>query len=225
MIGKNMKRILFISLIFFVAGCGNTTNGWTTLFDGKNIHGMRGYKMDDIPWTCWEIKDGELKTIPNQPTVDIITKEQYKDFELELEWKTSPAGNSGIFHNATEENDWIWHSAPEMQVLDDEAHQNGQNPKTSAGALYDLIAPINKTLKPVGEFNRVKIKVQNNEVEYWINGSKIVEFVLASPELAALIENSKFKTMPNFTKASQGHVGLQHHGEEVWYRNIRIRKL
>ena len=220
-----MKRILFISLIFFVAGCGDTTNDWITLFDGKNIHGMRGYKMDDIPWTCWEIKDGELKTIPNQPTVDIITKEQYKNFELELEWKTSPAGNSGIFHNATENNDWIWQSAPEMQVLDDEAHHNGQNPKTSAGALYDLIAPTNKTLKLVGEFNRVKIKVQNNKVEYWINGSKIVEFILASPELAALIENSKFKTMPNFAKASQGHVGLQHHGEEVWYRNIRIRKL
>ena len=139
--------------------------------------------------------------------------------------ETSPAGNSGIFHNATEENDWIWQSAPEMQVLDDEAHHDGNNSKTSAGALYDLIAPTNKSLKPVGEFNQVKIKVQNNEVEYWINGSKIVEFVLGSPELNELIQNSKFHSMPNFATSNQGHVGLQHHGEEVWYRNVRIRKL
>lgn len=220
-----MKQLILLLSLYLTVGCRTETMNWITLFDGKEVSGMRGYKMDDMPWSCWEIKDGELKTIPNQPTVDIITTDQFKDFELKLEWKTSPAGNSGIFHNATEENDWIWQSAPEMQVLDDEAHHDGNNSKTSAGALYDLIAPTNKSLKPVGEFNQVKIKVQNNEVEYWINGSKIVEFVLGSPELNELIQNSKFHSMPNFAKSNQGHVGLQHHGEEVWYRNVRIRKL
>ena len=112
-----------------------------------------------------------------------------------------------------------------MQVLDDGVHHDGKSTKTSAGALYDLIAPINKTLKPVGEFNMVSISVEENHVEYWINGSKIVEYELGSKVLAGLIENSKFKTMPNFAKAEQGHIGFQHHGEEVWYRNVRIRKL
>ena len=220
-----MKKISLIVFFSLITGCNKQHMNWITLFDGKEVYGMRGYKIDEMPWTCWEIKDGELKTIPFQPTVDIITKDKYKDFEFELEWKTSVAGNSGIFHHATEENDWIWQSALEMQVLDDKAHRDGKNAKTSAGALYDLIAPTNKSLKPVGEFNQVKVKVQNNYVEYWLNGSKIVEFVLGSPELVALIENSKFKTMPNFAKASEGYVGLQHHGEEVYYRNVRIRKL
>ena len=225
MIGKNTKRTILISLIFFIAGCSKTTTSWTTLFDGQKVTGMRGYKMDSFPWEAWAVIDGSLKTIPGGRGVDIISTEIYKDFELELEWRVQTGGNSGIFHHANETNDWIWQSAPEMQVLDDNVHQDGKKTKTSAGALYDLIAPVNKISKPTGEFNRVKISAKNNYVEYWLNGSKVVDYELGSEALARLIANSKFKTMPNFAKASQGHIGFQHHGEEVWYRNIRIRKL
>ena len=220
-----MKKTIFIFSLIFILGFDSRSDEWLVLFNGEKVTGMRGYKMDDMPWSGWVIVDGELKTIPGGDHIDIITEERFQNFELELEWKISPGGNSGIFHNVTEENDWIWQSAPEMQVLDDGVHHDGKSTKTSAGALYDLIAPINKTLKPVGEFNMVKISVEENHVEYWINGSKIVEYELGSKVLAGLIENSKFKTMPNFAKAEQGHIGFQHHGEEVWYRNVRIRKL
>ena len=220
-----MKKTILIFSMIFILGFDSKSDEWFILFDGKTVNGMRGYKMNDMPWGGWAIENGSLKTISGGDHIDIITEEQFQNFELELEWRTSLGGNSGIFHNATEENDWIWQSAPEMQVLDDNVHHDGKNTKTSAGALYDLIAPINKTLKPVGEFNIVKISVEENRVEYWINGSRIVEYELGSKVLAGLIENSKFKTMPNFAKAEQGHIGLQHHGEEVWYRNVRIRKL
>lgn len=225
MIGKILGPTLFISLIFFIVGCSKTNTSWTILFDGQNVTGMRGFKMGSFPWGGWAIENGTLKTLPEGDHIDIITTEQYKNFELELEWKVSAGGNSGIFHHGTETNYAIWQSAPEMQVLDDGVHHDGKNTKTSAGALYGLIAPANKTLKPVGEFNRVKISAQNNHIEYWLNDSKVIEFELKSPALAKLIVGSKFRDMPNFAQADNGHIGLQHHGEEVWFRNIRIRKL
>ncbi len=219
-----MKVILIIILVVFSIGCSSDTGSWTVLFDGEKTYGLRGYKQSDFPWDSWAIENGTLKTIPPKG-MDLITDEIYKNFELELEWKVSPAGNSGIFYFATEEGDWIWQSAPEMQVLDDISHSNGKQPITSAGALYDLIPPSAKVVKPVGEFNQVRIIVKENHVEHWLNGTKIVEYEYGSEALLKLIAESKFKSMPHFAKAKEGHIGLQHHGEEVWYRNIRIRKL
>ena len=194
MIGKILGPTLFISLIFFIVGCSKTNTSWTILFDGQKVTGMRGFKMGSFPWGGWAIENGTLKTLPEGDHIDIITTEQYKNFELELEWKVSAGGNSGIFHHGTETNYAIWQSAPEMQVLDDGVHHDGKNTKTSAGSLYGLIAPVNKTLKPVGEFNRVKISAQNNHIEYWLNDSKVVEFELKSPALAKLIVGSKYRT-------------------------------
>ena len=225
MIGKNMKRILLISLIFFVAGCGKTTNGWTPLFDGQEVTGMRGYKMESFPWEAWAIEDGSLKTIPGGKGVDIISTETYKDFELELEWKVQSGGNSGIFYFATEEPHSIWQSAPEMQVLDNTAHPDRLRKVTSAGSLYDLIAPSEDVVKPLGEYNQVKIISQNNHIEHWLNGVKILEYEYGSDALINLISKSKFKDMPYFAKASSGRIGLQGDHGEVWYRNVRIRKL
>ena len=225
MIGKNMKRILLISLIFFVAGCGKTTNGWTPLFDGQAVTGMRGYKMESFPWEAWAIEDGSLKTIPGGKGVDIISTETYKDFELELEWKVQSGGNSGIFYFATEEPYSIWQSAPEMQVLDNIAHIDGLRNETSAGALYDLIGPSVTVVKPVGEYNQVKITSRENHIEHWLNGVKILEYEYGSEALKKLINKSKFKDMPYFAKASSGRIGLQGDHGEVWYRNVRIRKL
>ena len=219
LIMKKLSLILFTFLIADYASEG----GWTVLFDGKEVKGLRGYKMDDFP-DSWEIVDGTIKTKPGMG-IDLISSDVYKNFELELEWKVPKGGNSGIFYFATEESDYIWQSAPEMQVLDDATHTKGEATLTSAGSLYGLIAASNSVVKPVGEFNQVRIKVQNNHVEHWLNGVKVVDYIYQSERMKALIAKSKFKTMPLFAKASEGQIGLQGDHGEIWYRNIRIRKL
>ena len=208
-----------------IANCSSQSNDWTNLFDGEQVIGLRGYKMDSFPWEAWTIEDGSLKTIPGGKGVDIISTEIYKDFELELEWKVQSGGNSGIFYFATEEGHSIWQSAPEMQVLDNTAHPDRLRKVTSAGSLYDLIAPSEDVVKPLGEYNQVKIISQNNHIEHWLNGVKILEYEYGSDALINLISKSKFKDMPYFAKASSGRIGFQGDHGEVWYRNVRIRKL
>ena len=203
-------------------GCSSNAE-WTVLFDGKIVKGLRGYKQSGFP-DSWEIVDETLKTIPGHG-VDLISEEVYKNFELELEWKVPEGGNSGIFYFATEEGDNIWQSAPEMQVLDDEKHTDGENTLTSAGSLYAMIAPSAIVVKPVGSFNQVKIKVKDNHVEHWLNGTKIVEYIYGSDMMWDLVAKSKFSTMPQFAKASEGHIGLQGDHGVIWYKNIRIRRL
>ena len=216
-----MIKICFLLLLF--AGCSSKPD-WTLLFDGEKVNGLRGYKRAGFPAGDWTIVDGELKTIPGRG-IDLISEDVYKNFELELEWKVSTGGNSGIFYFATEDGDYIWQSATEMQVLDDETHTNGKASLTSAGSLYDLIAASASIVKPVGEFNQVRIKVKDNNVEHWLNGTKVVEYVYQSDHMKELIAKSKFKTMPLFAKATEGQIGLQGDHGEIWYRNIRIRKL
>ena len=220
---KIMTPILLFLIIF--NGCSDKAQNWVILFDGGNVDQWRGYKQDTFPKGGWVVENGALKTIVGGNRVDIITKDIYQNFELVLEWRVSPAGNSGIFYFATEESDYIWQTAPEMQVLDDSAHPDGNRAVTSAGSLYDLISPTEKFLNPVGEFNEARIKVKNNKVEHWLNGKKILIYEYGSATINELIAKSKFKSMPLFAKANSGHIGLQHHGEEVWYRNIRLRKL
>ena len=216
-----MKKIsIFLILL---AGCSSSSE-WTVLFDGEKVNGLKGYKQTGFPSDDWVIVGGTLKTIPGQG-VDLISEDIYKDFELELEWKVPTGGNSGIFYFATEEGDYIWQSAPEMQILDDETHTNGENTLTSAGSLYDLIAASSSVVKPVGEFNRVRIKVKDNNAEHWLNGIKVVEYIYQSDHMKELIAKSKFKTMLLFAKSKAGRIGLQGDHGEVWYRNIRIRKL
>ena len=219
-----MKRSFVLSVILFFASCGNSPD-WIILFDGATVKGLRGYKMDSFPWDSWMIKDGNLKTIPGKHGVDLISQDSFEDFELELEWKLQSGGNSGIFYFASEKGDYIWQSAPEMQVLDNLGHQDRLRKVTSAGALYDLIAPSKEMVRPIGEFNSVRIVSKNKHIEHWLNGEKIVEYNVASDFIQNLISKSKFKDMPLFFKSSSGHVGLQGDHGEVWYRNIRIRKL
>jgi len=195
------------------------------LFDGSNVDKWRAFKREGFPDKGWKIEDGTLKTIPGGDEVDIVTKEKYDNFVLMLEWKVSPGANSGIMYRVSEEFGAAWHTGAEYQVLDDSKHADGKNPKTSAGSLYALIAPQDKELKPVGEWNRTRILVRGSHVEHWLNGKKVVEFELGSPETTALIAGSKFKDMPKFTKEATGHIVLQHHHDEVWFRNIRVRKI
>jgi|TARA_B100001179_G_scaffold126955_1_gene90949 hypothetical protein len=217
-----VKNLSILLTAFIMVGFSSNSE-WTVLFDGKTVKGLRGYKQSGFP-DSWEVVDGTLKTVPGHG-VDLISEEVYKNFELELEWKVPKGGNSGIFYFATEEGNYIWQSAPEMQVVDDEKHTDGKNTLTSAGALYALIAPSVNVVKPVGEFNQVRIKVKNNYVEHWLNGTKIVEYVYGSDMMWDLVAKSKFNKMPLFAKASEGHIGLQGDHGLIWYRNIRIRRL
>ena len=219
-----MKRSFIFSVILFFASCGNSPD-WIVLFDGATVKGLRGYKMDSFPWESWIIKDGNLKTIPGKHGVDLISQDSFEDFELELEWKLQSGGNSGIFYFASEKGDYIWQSAPEMQVLDNLGHQDRLRKVTSAGALYDLIAPSKEMVRPIGEFNSVRIVSKNKHIEHWLNGEKIVEYNVDSDFIQNLISKSKFKDMPLFFKSSSGHIGLQGDHGEAGYRNIRIRKL
>ncbi|HJM84880.1 MAG TPA: DUF1080 domain-containing protein [Candidatus Marinimicrobia bacterium] len=216
------KIIYLLSLCLFI-GC-SFEKDWIVLFDGKSVQGLRGYKQSGFPKQSWIVVDGTLKSIPENG-IDLISEDIFEDFELELEWKVEEGGNSGIFYFATEKSVEIWHSAPEMQVLDNTFHNNGKKSKTSAGALYDLIEPVVENTKPTGEYNHVVIIAKDKHVEHWLNGIKILEYDYQSSEMWKLVDKSKFKDMPFFAKAAKGFIGLQGDHGEVWYRKIRIRNL
>ncbi|MFN7142000.1 MAG: DUF1080 domain-containing protein, partial [Limisphaerales bacterium] len=199
---------------------------WIVLFDGTSTDALRGYKREGFPDKGWAVQDGTLKTVPNVGRVDLISRERFKDFEWEFEWKVSPGGNSGVFYGVQESDGPAYSTGPEYQLLDDSKHRDGGNKLTSAGALYALIPPNStKRLNPVGEFNSSRIVAKDGHIEHWLNGAKVLEYNWNSPELRKLVAGSKFKTMPRFMENLEGHVALQHHGEEVWFRNIRIRRL
>jgi Domain of Unknown Function (DUF1080) len=201
---------------------------WTVLFDGKSTTNWRGFQRDSFPDKCWTIVDGSLKTVAGcekADQVDVITREKYRNFELELEWRVAPGANSGIIYLVSEDQEQTWRTGPEMQVLDDEKHPDGKKPSTSAGSLFDLIAPTNKVLRPVGEYNQARLVVKNGHVEHWLNGKKVLAYDLSSETLKQLIAQSKFKSFTRFALNSEGYIALQYHGDDVWFRNVRIREL
>lgn len=198
---------------------------WTVLFDGSDLSAWRNYRQDTIS-SQWQIEDGTL-TLAGKGGGDIITREQYESFELELEWKISEAGNSGIFFHVAEADSLpaVFFSGPEVQILDDDRHPDGKIPSHRAGCNYDLHLVSKETVKPVGEWNQVRLVVDNGQVEQWLNGEKTVEYTLGSPEWQQLYEASKFADWPMYGQAGRGHIALQDHGDQVWFRNIRIREL
>ncbi|HEX6252469.1 MAG TPA: DUF1080 domain-containing protein [Gemmatimonadaceae bacterium] len=208
-------------------GAGATTavaaGDWRSLFDGQTTAGWRGYRKTSVP-DGWQIVDGALVRAADGAG-HIITVDKFRDFELALEWKVAPGGNSGIFYRATEDGDDIWQSAPEMQVLDDERHPDGRSPVTSAGATFGLHPVPSGISRPAGEWNAVRILVQGNHVEHWLNDVKVVEYELGSPEWEKLVRESKFGREPLYGRATEGHIGLQDHDDHVEFRNIRIRVL
>lgn len=196
--------------------------GWRLLFDGKSTAGWRAYGADSMP-SGWQAVDGSLTRVSS--AADIITKEQFGDFELTLEWKLEPGGNSGIFYRAVEGLEWIYHGAPEYQVLDDAGHRDGQNPLTSAGSDYGLYPVPRGVVKPAGEWNSTRIVARGAHVEHWLNGQKVVEYEQGSPDWTARVAGAKFAAWPQYGKAMRGHIGLQEHGGRVEFRNIKIREL
>ncbi|HEV8198023.1 MAG TPA: DUF1080 domain-containing protein [Gemmatimonadales bacterium] len=197
--------------------------GWRLLFDGRTTTGWRGYKSDAMP-AGWRVVDGALTRV--ERSADIITTEQFRNFELSVDWKlTAPGGNSGIFYRAALGSEEIYFSAPEMQVLDDDVHPDGKSPLTSAGAAYGLYPAPRGAVKPVGQWNTARILVDGDHVVQWLNGVKMADYVLGSPDWLARVAASKFSKWPEYGKAKEGYIGLQEHDNPVAFRNIKIRVL
>jgi hypothetical protein len=216
--------------------------GWRLLFDGKTLDGWRGIGVSGVPEAHWTVEDGAIRKIPSgkvpvqadgQPLQggDLITEDTFADFELSWEWRVAPGANSGIKYNVSEE---LSIQIPprqaaigfEYQVLDDDRHEDAAIPSHRAGSLYDLIAPgDNKRLARVGEWNQSTVVLRGNHGEHWLNGVKILEFELGTPEMNAALAASKYNTIAEFATRRSGHIVLQDHGDEVWFRDIKIREL
>lgn len=203
---------------------GEARDGWTLLFDGQDPSSWRGYQKDGFPGQGWSVKDGCLHHAKGGGGGDLISVGQYRDFDFQFDWKVAEGANSGVMYRVAESAGTTWQTGPEYQVLDDGLFQK-LNPKNSAGALYALYAPKNKVLKPAGEFNHGRIRLQDRRLEHWLNGIQVVSCRLGSPEWNALVEASKFKAYPGFGLQEIGHLALQDHGDEVWYRNLKIKDL
>lgn len=214
-------------------------DGWQLMFDGKTSKGWRGFKKDVFP-SNWEVVDGTLHMIKGADQTeeqkankaDIIYKKQFENFVFKLEWKISEGGNSGIFYMGQELDDFkrIYHTAPEMQVLDNDKHpdaKKGKDGNRKAGSLYDLIPAKPQNAKAVGEWNQVEITINDREVKHKQNGVKVLSYKIDSHEWKALVAKSKFpKLNPNWVNmAAKGYVGLQDHGDDVWFRNLKIKEL
>ena len=205
-----------------VATDAEGADGWRPLFDGRTTAGWRAYRGQSLP-DGWRVVDGALTRVAQGG--DIVTAEEYTNFELQLEWKVGPAGNSGIFYRATEATESIYENAPEMQVLDDAGHRDGQSPLTSAGAVYGLYPAPRGIVKPAGEWNAARLVVSGNHVEHWLNGSRVATYELGSADWAGRVAAAKFRDWPSYGRAPRGRIGLQDHGDWVAYRNIRLRVL
>jgi len=193
---------------------------WKSLSDPS---AWRGYKTDTIP-SRWAFEGGVLSK--SRPVGDIVSKGEYGNFELELEWRIGEAGNAGIFYRGTEEYDHIYWSGPEYQLLDNIKGADNKSPLTRAGAAYGLYPAPDGHVKPVGEWNQTRIVVKGAHVEHWLNGFKLVEYELWSPDWEAKVKASKFGAWANYGRAKKGHIALQgDHNGALAFRNIRIREL
>jgi hypothetical protein len=202
--------------------------GWVLLFDGKTIDGWRGFKMEGIP-KDWSVADGCLVTSGTgggETVNDIITINEYEDFDLYLEWAISPGGNSGIFFHVLEgDYPTTYATGPEYQLIDDAGYPGKLEDWQQTGANYAM-HPANKDKKklmPVGEFNSSEIRVKNGHVTHWLNGEKIVEYDLWTDEWYKLAREGKWKDYPGYGLAKKGHIGLQDHGSYVRFRNIKLK--
>jgi hypothetical protein len=197
--------------------------GWRLLFDGATQSGWRVYRSQEQS-KGWLVRDGAL--MKEGPTDDIITVDQFGDFELELEWLVSPGGNAGVFYRGTEEYEKPYWSATEYQLLDDANHRDGQNRLTSAGANYGLYPAPAGAVKPANEWNHTRIVARGAHAEHWLNGTKLLEYEYGSAEWNAKVQASKFRAWPNYGKSRRGHITIQgDHGGILALRNIRIREL
>lgn len=212
-----------------LAPLGAQGDGFKPLFDGKSLDGWRGYKKADAADTRWKVENG-LVTIDAKDGKDtrggrdIITAGTYDQFDLRWEWKVAQGGNSGLKYFVLEDQtSAIGH---EYQMIDDERHADAKiGPHRQTAAFYDVLPAADRPLKPAGEWNSSQVIVKGKHVEHWLNGKRVLQYELDSPELSAAIAKSKFKDIARFGKPQRGHILIQDHGDQVTYRNVRIKPL
>jgi hypothetical protein len=246
MMHRTAARAAILSqLALFIAGCAPAGNavlvasstasgatplteeqraaGWRSLFDGTSTTAWRGYHEQTFP-AGWNIVDGVLTKTGS--VHDIMTRDQFGNFELALDWKLSPGGNSGVFYRGAEEYEAIYWSAPEYQLLDDAGHPDGKSRLTAAGSAFGLYRSPAGVVNPAGQWNSTRIIVSGNNVQHWMNGQKLLEYDLGSPDWEARVKASKFKDWPHYGRASRGHIGIQgDHDGTLTIRNVRIREI
>lgn len=204
--------------------------GWKLLFDGKSMNGWQFFKGRKN--NTWEVKDGMLHCKPLNEKVqgdgdersDLMTIEEFENFELNFDWNIAAEGNSGVIYRVTEEFDQPYFSGPEYQLIDDKGFPN-ETPDHLTGTVYGLYTTTSKALKPVGEWNNSKLVVNKNHVEHWLNGQKIVEYELGSADWKKRKAESKWKDATGYGLSPKGHIDLQDHGSEIWFKNVMIKLL
>ncbi|MEP7144747.1 MAG: DUF1080 domain-containing protein [Ferruginibacter sp.] len=212
----------------------DSSDGWVSLFDGKSTAGWHSYGKDKAG-EGWKIADGvlyldTLKKAGYQTNGggDLVSEKDYGNFDLKLEWKIAPKGNSGIIfysHEDTSKYKETWVTGPEMQIVDNEGHPDGKLMKHKAGDLYDLISSSKPSAKPVGEWNEAEIMSKDGKLDLSLNGTTVVSTTMWDDNWKKLIAGSKFKSMPDFGTFKKGRIVLQDHGNMVSFRNIKIKEL
>ncbi|WDF55222.1 3-keto-disaccharide hydrolase [Mucilaginibacter sp. KACC 22063] len=201
--------------------------GWHLLFDGKTTNGWHTY-LKPQAGSAWVVTNGVLELDPKgQGRGDLVTDKEYENYELSVDWNISPEGNSGIIFGVHEDSTYrqTYLTGVEMQVLDDKQAEDNKKANHLAGSLYDMKAPSANVAKPAGEWNTAKIMKNNGHLTFWLNGTKVIDVQMGSPEWQELINNSKFKTWPGFAKYAKGKIALQDHGHKVSFRNVKIKEL
>jgi hypothetical protein len=239
--------VVFIVLIFASCNSSSDTSSkdgddsaatkkeeWVRLFDGKTTAGWHNYGKQTIG-KSWKVQDSALfLDVPGELDSftldggDIVTDNEYENFDLKLEWKISPAGNSGIMINVNEDTTRFktpWQSGPEIQVLDNKMHPDALVPKRHASEIYDLISANKETVKPAGEWNLTEIMVNNGKLDVFLNNEKLISTTMWNKQWDSIIAISKFKAFPGFGTFRKGKIGLQDHGADVWFKNIIIKTL
>lgn len=203
-------------------------DGWVLLFDGKTTNGWHTYGQTSVN-SRWKVADETLYLDPSsKDRGDILTSDEFENYHLQLDWKIAKNGNSGVIfnvHDDTAQYKQIWYTGPEMQVLDNAGHPDAKIHKHRAGDLYDLIASSKETVKPFGEWNHAEIKLNKGKLDFYLNGTNVVSTTMWDDNWRALVAASKFKDLPGFAAFKKGHIALQDHGDQVWFKNIKIMKL
>jgi hypothetical protein len=209
------------------------TEGWQLLFDGKTTKGWHQYGGGAVG-AAWKVRDGYLYLDTSEKENwqiknggDIVSDEEFENFHLKLEWKITKNGNSGIIfyiHEDKSKYNWPWETGPEMQVLDNAGHPDAKIFKHRSGDLYDLISCAKETTKNYGEWNLAEIKCVNGKLELYLNGELVVSTTMWDDNWHKMVAGSKFRNMPGFGTYKKGRIGLQDHGDEVYFRNIRIKR-
>jgi hypothetical protein len=185
----------------------------------------RGFRREEFPRESWAIEGRVLRARGAGERVDLVTRRRFRDFDLSFDWRLPPGGNSGVLYRVSEEAEESWHSGPEMQLLDDLAHPEGRERLTSCGALYGLLAPRRIALPATEAFFKARLRVQGTRAEHWLSQHLVLAYDLDDPALKERIAGSKFAAYPRFAAEPEGHIVLQHHGTDAWFRNLHLEVL